>query len=123
MKNPKYLEKPTLFWKWRTLEDWNAVSTFTKANYVNIGMLVVFLFIAIRQVKAKQKAAEKYGYDNRFIKRPEFPPVEEQLDFEWEKTEPIKLRPFKPKYHLTMGECCSLALGPCPKLLDVFIGS
>lgn len=24
-------------------------------------------------------------------------------DFEWRDTEPIKLRPFKPKYHLTMG--------------------
>jgi hypothetical protein len=27
--------------------------------------------------------------------------------FEWESTPPIKIRPFKPKYHLTMGECSS----------------
>jgi hypothetical protein len=26
-------------------------------------------------------------------------------DFDWRATPPIKLRPFKPKYHLTMGEC------------------
>jgi hypothetical protein len=26
-------------------------------------------------------------------------------DFDWKSTPPIKLRPFKPKYHLTMGEC------------------
>ena len=25
-------------------------------------------------------------------------------DFDWETTEPLKLRPFKPKYHLTMGK-------------------
>jgi hypothetical protein len=25
-------------------------------------------------------------------------------DFDWESTPPIKIRPFKPKYHLTMGE-------------------
>jgi len=24
-------------------------------------------------------------------------------DFDWKTTEPLKLRPFKPKYHLTMG--------------------
>jgi hypothetical protein len=118
MKNPNLLEKPTFFWKWRTLEEWNAATSFTKANYTNFAMLLVFLFIAIRQVKAKQKAAEKYGYENRCIKRPEFPPVEEQPDFEWEKTEPIKLRPFKPKYHLTMGEflvlgCYMLGLFRC----------
>jgi hypothetical protein len=28
-------------------------------------------------------------------------------DFDWKSTPPIKLRPFKPKYHLTMGECWS----------------
>lgn len=26
-------------------------------------------------------------------------------DFDWKSTPPIKLRPFKPNYHLTMGEC------------------
>jgi len=26
------------------------------------------------------------------------------LDFNWKTTEPLQLRPFKPKYHLTMGE-------------------
>jgi hypothetical protein len=25
-------------------------------------------------------------------------------DFDWESTPPIKIGPFKPKYHLTMGE-------------------
>jgi hypothetical protein len=25
-------------------------------------------------------------------------------DFDWRTTEPLKIRPFKPKYHLTMGK-------------------
>jgi hypothetical protein len=29
--------------------------------------------------------------------------IESLPDFDLEKTEPIKIRPFKPKYHLTMG--------------------
>lgn len=32
----------------------------------------------------------------------EYPPVEPLAEFKWEETEPIQLRPFKPKYHLTM---------------------
>lgn len=30
--------------------------------------------------------------------------IEPLHDFHWESTPPVKLRPFKPKYHLTMGE-------------------
>jgi hypothetical protein len=30
--------------------------------------------------------------------------IEPLHDFGWESTPPIKLRPFKPKYHLTMGK-------------------
>lgn len=30
--------------------------------------------------------------------------IEPLHDFDWEATPPMKLRPFKPKYHLTMGE-------------------
>lgn len=30
--------------------------------------------------------------------------IEPLNDFDWESTPPMKLRPFKPKYHLTMGE-------------------
>ncbi|KAE8351738.1 hypothetical protein BDV28DRAFT_14723 [Aspergillus coremiiformis] len=31
-----------------------------------------------------------------------YPPIQGLPDFDWETTEPLKLRPFKPKYHLTM---------------------
>lgn len=37
------------------------------------------------------------------LKAPDFPEIEELRDFDWKTTEPIKLRPFKPKYHITMG--------------------
>lgn len=30
--------------------------------------------------------------------------LEPLQDFDWSSTEPIKIRPFKPKYHLTMGK-------------------
>lgn len=29
--------------------------------------------------------------------------IEPLEDFDWSTTEPIRIRPFKPKYHLTMG--------------------
>jgi hypothetical protein len=30
--------------------------------------------------------------------------IEPLKDFDWKTTPPLKLRPFKPRYHLTMGE-------------------
>lgn len=39
---------------------------------------------------------------------PGFPQVEPLMTFDWEKAEPLKIRPFKPKYHLTM--CMELAI-------------
>lgn len=33
--------------------------------------------------------------------------IEPLSDFDWASTPPIKIRPFKPKYHLTMGMCWS----------------
>lgn len=35
---------------------------------------------------------------------PDFPTVTELEQFDLKTTEPPKLRPFKPKYHLTMGK-------------------
>ncbi|KAJ5103104.1 hypothetical protein N7532_003633 [Penicillium argentinense] len=31
-----------------------------------------------------------------------YPPVEPLRDFDWQKKEPVKIRPFKPKYNMTM---------------------
>lgn len=30
--------------------------------------------------------------------------IEPLHDFDWSRTQPIKIRPFKPKYHMTMGK-------------------
>ncbi len=57
-----------------------------------------------------QAASKKAGYEKRFLKSPDFPDIEEQEDFDWKTTEPLQFRPFKPKYHLTMGECLSFHL-------------
>ncbi|EXJ88004.1 hypothetical protein A1O1_04931 [Capronia coronata CBS 617.96] len=101
------IEKPSFMWHLRSLEDIKAASGFTLANYMNIILLVVFVYFAIRQARAKQQAAEKAGYEKRYIRAPEFPPIEEQQDFDWKTTEPIPPPPLKSKYFLTMGRADS----------------
>jgi hypothetical protein len=49
-----HIEKPSFVWHWRTLDDFKAASKFTLANYLNIILLIVFLFIALRQARSKQ---------------------------------------------------------------------
>jgi hypothetical protein len=61
-----------------------------------------------------QAASKKAGYEKRFLQSPEFPSIEEQEDFDWKITEPLQFRPFKPKYHLTMGECLSFPISSAP---------
>jgi len=40
--------------------------------------------------------------------------IEPLRDFDWQSTPPMKLRPFKPKYHLTMGKKpATLAVSLC----------
>jgi hypothetical protein len=98
------IQKPSFTWHWRSLQDFKGTSWFTLGNYSNVILLVVFLAVALNQVRRKNNEAKKAGYEKRFLKAPEFPEVEEKADFEWTTTEPLQLRPFKPKYHLTMGK-------------------
>ncbi|RMZ90954.1 hypothetical protein DV736_g1805, partial [Chaetothyriales sp. CBS 134916] len=88
-------------------QDFKAASTFTQINYTNVILLVLFLAYALYQARSKNASptraeAEKAGRGRRYLAAPDFPPVEELADFDYKTTEPIKLRPFKPKYHLTM---------------------
>ena len=106
-------EKPSFTWHWRSLEDLKRTTWFTLGNYSNVILIVVFLVIAFNQIRLKKNEAKKAGYEKRFLKAPEFPDIEEQPDFDWKTTEPLKLRPFKPKYHLTMGELRSTSLFSC----------
>jgi hypothetical protein len=98
------IEKPSFTWHWRSLEDFKKASWFTLSNYSNVIMILVFLGIAFNQIRRKQAEAKKAGYEKRYLRAPEFPEVDEQPDFDWKTTEPLQLRPFKPKYFLTMGE-------------------
>ncbi|KAK5221131.1 hypothetical protein LTR72_006690 [Exophiala xenobiotica] len=97
-----HIMKPSFLWHWRSWDDIKEASAFTKANYTNIILILVFLFLALRQVRSNQAASKKAGYEKRFLQSPDFPPIEEQEDFDWKTTEPLQFRPFKPKYHLTM---------------------
>jgi hypothetical protein len=118
------VELPSFWWHWRSWEEIKASSWFTKINWVNIVMLAGFVGLAIYQARSKivsfptnlittssplhpltptKKAAEKAGYEKRFLKAPNFPQPAEQSDFDHTQTEPLQLRPFKPKYYLTMG--------------------
>ena len=49
-----HIMKPSFKWHWRSWEDIKAASTFTLANYMNIILLIVFLFLALRQIRSKQ---------------------------------------------------------------------
>ncbi|EAW21402.1 heme-dependent oxidative N-demethylase family protein [Aspergillus fischeri NRRL 181] len=42
------------------------------------------------------------GIDIRILSQEGYPPITPLPNFNWETTEPLALRPFKPKYHLTM---------------------
>lgn len=43
------------------------------------------------------------SYDTSSNPKPEgYPPVERLPDFDWKTKEPLKIRPFKPKYNMTM---------------------
>ncbi|KPI40378.1 uncharacterized protein AB675_7531 [Cyphellophora attinorum] len=72
-------------------------------NWVNIGMGVFLLLVTAWRFASTWNESKKYKHSNRFLPAPNFPTINEQLDFDYTKTEPAQLRPFKPKYHLTMG--------------------
>lgn len=83
---------------------YTAVMDFVKQNQINVGMCVLFIFLAIRQVVSKNKEAAQKGANREYLDAPDFPEVERLDKFDWKKEDPIKLRSFKPKYYLTMGE-------------------
>ncbi|KAJ9610198.1 hypothetical protein H2200_004975 [Cladophialophora chaetospira] len=108
------LEKPSFTWHWRSLEDFKNTSWFTLGNYSNVILIVFFLALAFNQIRRKNNEGKRIGYEKRYLKSPEFPEVEEQPEFDWKTTEPLQLRPFKPKYHLTMAESDDSALEALP---------
>ncbi|KAF2097269.1 hypothetical protein NA57DRAFT_57865 [Rhizodiscina lignyota] len=61
--------------------------------------------------KLQRKRISQLGAINeKEILEDPYEAIEPLADLDWKTTEPIKIRPFKPKYHLTMAlETCSLA--------------
>ena len=79
-------------------------------------ILPCLILTCICSQKASNVAQNIGGLD-----APGFPPIEELENFDWKEIEPLKLRPFKPKYHLTMGEFLTgsrLCFAPTDKVLS-----
>ncbi|KAL9112188.1 MAG: hypothetical protein Q9227_003565 [Pyrenula ochraceoflavens] len=99
----------SLQWHFRSWEELKSASIFTKINYTNITLCAVFLVIAVFQARnglKKQKAYESAKH--AVLDAPGFPSIEKLDGFKWEEAEPIKLRPFKKTYHLTMDDDTAL---------------
>ncbi|KAK2732947.1 hypothetical protein FQN57_002432 [Myotisia sp. PD_48] len=62
--------------------------------------LGLILIVVVRNYTAKppKKRARKFDVADE----DHFPPIEPLDKFDWKTTEPLQLRPYKPKYHLTM---------------------
>lgn len=81
-----------------------AFVAFLQQNYFNVGLFVVFTFLTIRTLVNKNREAAKSGANKEYLDAPDFPEIERLEKFDWKSEEHLKLRAFKPKYHLTMGE-------------------
>ncbi|KAK5950442.1 hypothetical protein OHC33_008385 [Knufia fluminis] len=75
---------------------------FVKQNQTNVALFVLFVSLAIRQIVSKNREAAKKGANRQFLEAPDFPEVETLENFDWKKEDTVKLRAFKPKFHLTM---------------------
>lgn len=59
------------------------------------GLLLFFTFLR----KNTSSASTYIGND---AEHSSYPPIEPLPNFDWKTKEPVKIRPFKPKYHMTM---------------------
>lgn len=74
---------------------------------LNLTYCFVFLAIAGMVFAFVQKAnstKQQCNYKDE-TKDSCYPPIEPLPHFDWKSEEPVKIRPFRPKYHLTMGMC------------------
>ncbi|EEH19998.2 hypothetical protein PABG_02257 [Paracoccidioides brasiliensis Pb03] len=79
------------------------IQYFSMMNSMTKLVLCSLLMMVVQRQRASKRAEiEKQKKFEAILSTSDFPPVEPLKDFNWEKTEPLKLRPYKPKYHLTM---------------------
>ena len=87
-------------------------ATHGQASWQNIIVSKVRLFVISKNSKLKLLSQTPIFLEKELIQglsdhkslEESFKPIESRIDFNWQTAEPIKFRPFKPKYHLTMGE-------------------
>ncbi|KAG5287455.1 DUF3445 superfamily domain-containing protein [Histoplasma capsulatum G186AR] len=79
------------------------VQYFSLMNTITKVVLGTLLVMVLQRHKSNKRAEiERQKKFDAMLCTSDFPPVEPLRKFDWEKTEPLKLRPYKPKYHLTM---------------------
>ncbi|TPX19670.1 hypothetical protein DIZ76_017462 [Coccidioides immitis] len=86
------------YWlKIKALVDSSQVKPFNILMFVGLLSMIWYRkWVNVQHAKKLQKMRSQSAS--------KFPEIEPLEDFEWEKTEPLQFRPFKPKYHLTMGK-------------------
>lgn len=78
-----------------TLVQWPGWPTFFCLSFI-FSLLLVLTKLRIVSKPIAPLQRSKTGEPNCY------PPVESLPEFEWRATDPVKIRPFKPKYNLTM---------------------
>ncbi|PGH35179.1 hypothetical protein GX50_01991 [[Emmonsia] crescens] len=79
------------------------VQYFSLMNTLTKVALCTLLVMVVQRHKSNKSAEiERQKKFDAILCTSDFAPVEPLQKFDWEKTEPLKLRPYKPKYHLTM---------------------
>lgn len=79
------------------LAGWPEGSTFLWLGLV-FSLLLFLNFLR----KSISPASSSSSDTDSGVVRASYPPIEPLQDFDWRTKEPVKIRPFKPKYHLTM---------------------
>ncbi|EGE83393.1 hypothetical protein BDDG_06337 [Blastomyces dermatitidis ATCC 18188] len=80
------------------------VQYFSLMNTMTKVVLFSLLVMVVQRHRSNKRAEiERQKKFDAILCTSDFPLVEPLQKFDWEKTEPLKLRPYKPKYHLTMG--------------------
>lgn len=97
----------SVLWHFRSWDQIKKTSLFTLSNYANVFMFFILIGVGLYQIKQKRDDAKN---NPRYLAlpAPDFPPITQLEKFDWKTTEPLKLRPFKPKYHLTMVDSTAL---------------
>lgn len=83
---------------------YSSIMRFVEGNKFNLGVFVVLLIFIFRQFKAVRERANASGVNHSYLEAEGFPEIEALEKFNHEDEDPIKLRLFKPKYFVTMGE-------------------